>query len=127
MGHFIVDQLPVDGVEGAYEVFAHGGYVGTCWKPNRTDMLESGARRLKLSCKLPNSFRSAVRENGFIEVGESHDGSAAWFRKAMPDANTSVHKRLCIDSLTNSAPVFWETAPTQLHSKTFRNVKSIED
>jgi hypothetical protein len=62
-------------------------------------------------------FQSAVRENGFIEVGESRDGSAAWFRKATPDANTSVHKRLCIDSLTNSATVFWETAPTQMHSR----------
>jgi hypothetical protein len=72
-------------------------------------------------------LRSAVRENGFIEVGESRDGSAAWFRKVTPDANTSVHKRLSIDSLTNSATVFWETAPTQLHSKTFRNVKSLED
>jgi hypothetical protein len=72
-------------------------------------------------------LRSAVRENGFIEVGKSHDGSAAWFRKAIPDANTSVHKRLCIDSLTNSATVFWETTPTQLHSKTFRDVKSLED
>jgi len=28
---------------------------------------------------------------------------------------------------TNSATVFWETAPTQMHSKTFRNVKSLED
>ena len=72
-------------------------------------------------------FQSAVRENGFIEVGESRDGSSAWFRKATPDANTSVHKRLCIDSLTNSATVFWETAPTLMHSKTFRNVKSLED
>jgi hypothetical protein len=50
-----------------------------------------------------------------------------WFRKATPDANTCVHKRLCIDGLTNSATVFWETAPTQMHSKTFRNVKSLED
>jgi hypothetical protein len=72
-------------------------------------------------------LRSAVRENGFIEVGESHDGSAAWLRKATPDANTIVHKRLCIDSLTNSATVYWETAPAQLHSKTFRNLKSLED
>lgn len=48
-------------------------------------------------------LRSAVRENGFIEVGEFHDGSAAWFRKVTPDPNMSVHKRLCIDSLTNSA------------------------
>ena len=76
--------------------------------------------------KTLKQFRSAVRENGFIEVGESHDGSAAWFRKATPDANTSVHKRLSIDGLTNSATVFWETAPTQMHSKTFRNVKSLE-
>jgi hypothetical protein len=34
---------------------------------------------------------------------------------------------LCIDSRTNGATVCWETAPTQMHSKTFRNVKSLED
>jgi hypothetical protein len=74
--------------------------------------------------KLPE-FQSAARENGFIEVGESEEGSTAWFRNATPDAGTDVHKRLCIDSLTNSATVFWETVPTKLSSKTFRSVAEL--
>jgi hypothetical protein len=77
--------------------------------------------------KTVQQFRLAVRENGFIEVGESRDGSAAWFRKATPDSKTSIHKRLCIDSLTKSATVFWESPPTHMHSKTFRDAKSMED
>jgi hypothetical protein len=72
-------------------------------------------------------FQSAARENGFVEVGESEQGSAVWFRNATPDAGTDVHKRLCIDSLTNSATVFWETTvPAKLNSMTFRTVSALQ-
>lgn len=70
-------------------------------------------------------FQSAARDNGFIEVGESEEGSAVWFRNATPDKGTEVHKRLCIDSLTNSATVFWETVPPKLNSMTFRTAPSL--
>ena len=72
-------------------------------------------------------FQSAARENDFIEVGESEGGSTVWFRKATPDASTGVHKRLCVDSLTNSATVFWEIVPAKLTSKTFRTVAAMKD
>jgi len=71
-------------------------------------------------------FQSAARENGFIEVGESEQGSAVWFRNATPDVGTDVHKRLCIDSLTNSATVFWESVPAKLNSMTFRTVPALQ-
>jgi hypothetical protein len=71
-------------------------------------------------------FQSTARENGFLEVGESEEGSAVWFRKATPDAGTDVHKRLCIDSLTNSATVFWETVPAKLNSMTFRSASALQ-
>jgi hypothetical protein len=61
---------------------------------------KSGARKLNLPWKFFNGYDPLFVENGFIEVGKSHDGSAAWCRKATPDANTSVHKRVCINSLT---------------------------
>jgi hypothetical protein len=70
-------------------------------------------------------FQLAARENGFVEVGESEEGSTVWFRNAIPDAGTNVHKRLCVDSLTNSATVFWETVPAKLNSMTFRSVSSL--
>ncbi len=72
-----------------------------------------------------HEFQSVARENGFIEVGESEQGSTVWFRNATPDTGTDVHKRLCIDSLTNSATVFWETVPAKLNSMTFRTVPAL--
>jgi hypothetical protein len=72
-------------------------------------------------------FQSAARENGYAESNECGGGSAIWFRKAAPDQGTEVHKRLCIDSLTGSATVFWQTVPARLNSKTFRTVSSLKD
>jgi hypothetical protein len=34
-------------------------------------------------------FEIAARENGFLEVGESEDGSTLWFRKTSPDPDTA--------------------------------------
>ena len=66
-------------------------------------------------------FRSVVRENDFIEVGECQDGTTSWFSKA------SANMRLCIDGVTNSATVFWASSPGQLASKTFRTVTSLKN
>lgn len=66
-------------------------------------------------------FASIIRENEFTEVGESQDGRTLWFRKPVSKM------RFCIDSLTNSATVFWESGPAQLTSKTFRTVSSLRD
>jgi hypothetical protein len=72
-------------------------------------------------------FQCAARENGYAEVNEFECGNTVWLRKAAPDVGTDVHKRLCIDSLTDSATVFWQTSPTNLNSKTFRSVSSLRD
>ena len=66
-------------------------------------------------------LKIVVRENEFVEVHRSKDGTTAWFSK------TSANMRLCIDILTNSATVFWTTGPAQLSSKTFRSVASLKD
>lgn len=71
-------------------------------------------------------FQSAARANGFIEVAESEEGSTLWFRNTNPDIGSAVHKRLCVDSLTNSVTIYWETLPTKLNSKTFRTVAAME-
>ena len=70
-------------------------------------------------------FQSAARENGFVESGESESGSALWFRNSTPDAGSQVHKRLCLDSLTKSATIFWETVPAKLNSMTFRTASAL--
>jgi hypothetical protein len=72
-------------------------------------------------------FEVVARENGFIEDSESQDGSTVWFRNAMADVGSVVHMRLCIDGLTNSATVFWETVPSKLHSITFRTVSALRE
>ena len=66
-------------------------------------------------------FKLVVRENDFVEVRTSKDGTAAWF------SNTNASMRLCIDGLTNSATVFWTTGPAKLSSKTFRTVASLKE
>jgi hypothetical protein len=68
-----------------------------------------------------HKFRSVVRENDFVDVGECQDGTTSWFRKA------SANMRLCLDGVTNSATVFWDCGPGQLASKTFRTVTSLKD
>jgi len=71
-------------------------------------------------------FQVAARGDGFVEVNDGEDASVAWFRNELPDAETNVHKRLCIDSLTSSATVYWETAGAKLNSKTFRTASSMK-
>jgi hypothetical protein len=70
-------------------------------------------------------FQAAARENGYIEAGVCGGGSAVWFRTVAPDYGTEAHTRLCIDRLTDSATVFWQTVPAKLNSKTFRTVSSL--
>lgn len=72
-------------------------------------------------------FRMAARENGYDEINENAGGSIVWLRKATPDVGTDAHKRLCIDSITDSATVFWQTVPAKLNSKTFRTVSDLKN
>jgi hypothetical protein len=74
-----------------------------------------------------HEFQLAARENGYERLSEYNGQGAVWFRKVMPDNNTDVHKRMCVDSLTNSATVFWSTSATHVNSKTFRTVASLRD
>jgi hypothetical protein len=72
-------------------------------------------------------FQSAAHEDGYAEANEDVGRSTCWLRKAAPDAGTEVHKRLCIDGITDSATVFWQTVPAKFNSKTFRTVSSLKD
>src|SRR5256885_2271845 len=74
-----------------------------------------------------HDFESAARENGFIEIDESEEETTVWFRKATPDTDTDVHNRLCVDSQTNSATVFWASLPWKINSKTFRSVSALQE
>jgi hypothetical protein len=71
-------------------------------------------------------FQTAARVDGFVEVNDGDDENVAWFRNELPDSGSNVHKRLCIDSLSGSATVYWETDGSKLNSKTFRTVSSMK-
>jgi hypothetical protein len=73
------------------------------------------------------AFQVAARTCGFVEVEECQDGTAVWFRKATADAATGTHPRMCIDSLTNSATVYWTNGRGKIDSKTFRSVAALQE
>ncbi len=73
------------------------------------------------------AFRALAHEDGFIEVNRVQDGSAVWLRNRLPDVGTDFHKRLCLDSLTNSATVYWQAFGPEFSSKTFRTVSSLQE
>jgi hypothetical protein len=72
-------------------------------------------------------FKSAALENGYCKADEYESGNVMWFTQMPPDGGRETRKRLCIDSLTDSVTVFWQTAPAKLNSKTFRTVSSLEE
>ena len=73
------------------------------------------------------AFQTAAREGGYLEVNESAEGTVLWLRKTTPDTVGETHQRMCIDSLTNSATVFWKTVRGKLNSKTFRSVPALQE
>jgi hypothetical protein len=72
-------------------------------------------------------FQAVARERGFIEVNEIVGGSVLWLRKNASSTRRETHERMCIDSLTNSATVYWMTVPGKLNSKTFRGAAALEE
>ena len=72
-------------------------------------------------------FKSAARENGYYKADKYQGGSVVWFTQMPSDGGRETLKRLCIDSLTDSVTVFWQTVPAKLNSKTFRTVSSLEE
>jgi hypothetical protein len=73
------------------------------------------------------AFQTAARQCGFVEVNESEEGTVLWLRKRAPDTARETHQRMCIDSLTNSATVYWMTVPGKVNSKTFRGVPALQE
>jgi hypothetical protein len=73
------------------------------------------------------TLQVAAVEDGFIEVNQAEDGSAVWLRNKWPDVGTNFHKRLCLDDVTNSATIYWQTPDFPFNSKTFRTVSSLQE
>jgi hypothetical protein len=69
------------------------------------------------------AFQGAAREGGFVAAEESEEGTVLWLKRATAEAED----RLCIDSLTKSATVYWVTMPWKINSKTFREVAALQE
>lgn len=68
-------------------------------------------------------FQGAAREGGFVAAEETDEGSVLWLKRATAEAED----RMCIDSLTKSATVYWVTMPWKINSKTFREVAALRE
>jgi hypothetical protein len=73
------------------------------------------------------TFQTAARERGFVEVNESKEGTVVWLRKEGQDMTRETHQRMCIDSVTNSATVYWMSVPGRVNAKTFRGVPALQE
>ena len=73
------------------------------------------------------AFRAAAREGGFIQVEESAEETVLWLRKVAPDKGTTTHQRMCMDSTTNSATVYWMNVGGKVDSKTFREAATLQE
>src|SRR4029077_9133386 len=73
------------------------------------------------------AFQNVAREGGFVEAKKSNDSTVLWLRKAAPDGSTGAPQRLCLDSVTSSATVFWTNARGLTYAKTFRTVPALRD
>jgi len=67
------------------------------------------------------AFQAAASEGGFVATGESDEGTVLWLKKVTVEAED----RICLDSLTNSATVYWATIPWKINSKTFREASAL--
>ena len=66
-------------------------------------------------------FQTIAREGGFVVVEGSEGGTVMWLKKMTTDAED----RICLDSQTKSATVYWATTPWKINSKTFREASAM--
>jgi hypothetical protein len=73
------------------------------------------------------TFQIAAQQSGFVEVNESRGATVLWLRKKTPNTVRDTHQRMCIDSLTKSATVYWMGVPGKVNSRTFRDVSALQE
>jgi len=73
------------------------------------------------------SFQVVAWQRGFSQINEAGGGTVLWLGRKAPDTVRETHQRICIDSLTKSATVYWMTVPGDLKSKTFRDAPALQE
>jgi len=72
------------------------------------------------------TFETAARNGGFIEMNESASRGVLWLKKAL-GTTTQADQLMCIDNLTNSVTIFWINVLGEVNSKTFRGVRALQE
>jgi hypothetical protein len=67
-----------------------------------------------------HTFQITAHESGFVDVREYNAGTVIWLRRKTQDPISKTHQRICMDSLTASATVYWTDSLGKADSKTFR-------
>jgi hypothetical protein len=73
------------------------------------------------------ALRTIARHGGFIEVNEYSEETVLWLRKNASVTVGETYQLMCIDSLTNSATVYWISVPNVVRSKTFRGFRALQE
>jgi hypothetical protein len=72
-----------------------------------------------------HDFETIASAEGFKKYLPFHtDNTALWLSRKRTE--TCALMRICIDSLTHSATVYWQSTQDDIASKTFRNCESLE-
>lgn len=71
------------------------------------------------------AFRVAALKCGFVDMDECGDGTVMWLKRVAIDTAAETQQRMCIDTVTDSATVYWTNVQGKLYSKTFRDVTAL--
>jgi hypothetical protein len=74
---------------------------------------------------ITQAFQAVAHNRGFVALEKSGDKTISWLRKRASVTDNCTDQRMCIDSLTNSATVFW-ILQGRVNSKTFRRVLALQ-
>ena len=72
-------------------------------------------------------FQAAAQENGFVHARGSEDSTVQWLTRQTPDTTSKTHQRICVDSLTASATVYWTDSQGNVASKSFRRPLALKE
>jgi hypothetical protein len=73
------------------------------------------------------ALRIVAHHGGFIEVNEFPAGTVLWLRKNASVTAGDAYQLMCIDSLTNSATIYWISVANIVRSKTFRGFRALQE
>lgn len=64
------------------------------------------------------AFQAQSLENGFVDLEASEDRTVLWLGRTAQDSSSKTFQRICLDTITNSATVYWMSSPDEIDSKT---------